>query len=345
MPRTPATAAASKPAASSSPAWSSRHLLGLQELSADEIRLILRQAEAYRELATSNAKKSALLKGRLVVTMFVEPSTRTKVSFNLAARRLGADTLDFAAGSSSLSKGETLVDTALNIEAMAIDILVVRHPASGSPESLTRQVKSAVVNAGDGAHEHPTQGLLDVDTILAHKGKVEGLRVGIVGDILHSRVARSNIWALTKLGAEVWVCGPSTLIPAELQEFGVKISHDFDDLLPKLDVVNILRIQLERIKGPPMFPSIREYARLFGLNGARLKTAKKDILVMHPGPLNRGVEITPDVADGPRSVILDQVAHGLAVRMAVLHRAAGFAPFATGDSPAEARSAKAGGPQ
>ncbi|MEK7470016.1 MAG: aspartate carbamoyltransferase catalytic subunit [Planctomycetota bacterium] len=329
MPRTRATTPASKPAASSSPAWSSRHLLGLQELSADEIRLLLKQAAAYRELATSNSRKSALLKGRLVVTMFVEPSTRTKVSFNLAARRLGADTLDFAAGSSSLSKGETLVDTALNIEAMAIDVLVVRHPSSGAPELLTRQVKSAVVNAGDGAHEHPTQGLLDADTILQHKGKIEGLRVAIVGDILHSRVARSNVWALTKLGAEVWVCGPATLIPDELRDFGVKISYDLDALLPSLDVVNMLRIQHERIKGPPMFPSIREYARLFGLNAARLHTAKKDILVMHPGPLNRGVEITPEVADGPRSVILDQVSNGLAVRMAVLHRAAGFAPFST----------------
>lgn len=332
MPRTRARAAAAKPAETASPAWSSRHLLGLQELSADEIRLLLQQAAAYRELATTNARKSPLLKGRLVVTMFVEPSTRTKVSFNLAARRLGADTLDFAAGSSSLSKGETLVDTALNIEAMAIDILVVRHPASGAPELLTRQVASAVVNAGDGAHEHPTQGLLDADTILQHKGRIDGLRVAIVGDILHSRVARSNVWALTKLGAEVWACGPATLVPDELRDFGVKISHDFDAILPSLDVVNMLRIQHERIKGPPMFPSIREYARLFGFNAARLRKAKKDVLVMHPGPLNRGVEITPEVADGPRSVILDQVSNGLAVRMAVLHRAAGFAPFATGDA-------------
>ncbi|NUN47916.1 MAG: aspartate carbamoyltransferase catalytic subunit [Candidatus Brocadiae bacterium] len=323
----PNTASTSAPAPVST--WSSRHLLGLQELPAAEISALLGQAAAYRDLATSNTRRSTLLKGQMVVTMFVESSTRTKVSFNLAARRLGADTLDFAAGSSSLSKGETLVDTVKNIEAMGIDILVVRHPASGAPHLLVRQVKSVVVNAGDGAHEHPTQGLLDTFTILRARGKVAGLKVGIVGDILHSRVARSNIWALLKLGAEVWVCGPATLIPDGIRDLGVKVSHDLDALLPSLDVVNMLRIQHERIKGPPLFPSIHEYARLFGLNAARVRSAKTSLLVMHPGPLNRGVEITPEVADGPRSAILEQVANGLAVRMAVLHRAAGFPPGAT----------------
>lgn len=327
--------ARAKPGASppaGAPSFSGRHLLGLQELPAEEIRLLLEQARRYAPLSTQNRTKHPLLKGRLVVTMFVESSTRTKVSFNLAARRLSADTMDFAAGSSSLSKGETMIDTAKNIEAMGIDILVVRHPASGAPDILARHMKAAVVNAGDGSHEHPTQGLLDIYTILGEKQKIEGLRVGIVGDILHSRVARSNIWGLLKLGAEVWACGPATLIPEPLRDLGVRISHDFDALLPSLDVVNMLRIQLERIKGPPMFPSIREYARLFGLNAARMRRAKKDLLVMHPGPLNRGVEITPDVADGDRSVILDQVANGVAVRMAVLHRAAGLAPFAEGDA-------------
>jgi aspartate carbamoyltransferase catalytic subunit len=322
-PRAAAPKASSRARAVSSP-WSSRHLLGLQELEAAEIRRLLDLAKTYKPLSTSNAEKSPALKGRLVVTMFVEASTRTKVSFNLAARRLSADTMDFSAGTSSLSKGESLVDTAKNIEAMGIDILVIRHPAAGAPEQLSRSVSAVVVNAGDGAHEHPTQGLLDVFTMEEERGSVKGLSVGIVGDILHSRVARSNIWALRKLGADVWVCGPATLIPREIGELGVKVSYDLDALLPKLDVVNMLRIQLERIKGPPMFPSLREYARLFGLNEARMKKAKKALLVMHPGPLNRGVEITPGVADGERSVILDQVANGLAVRMAVLHRAAGI---------------------
>jgi aspartate carbamoyltransferase catalytic subunit len=325
----PPRAAGSKnasPAPSVFSPWSSRHLLALQGLSATEIRGILDLAKSYKPLSTSNTEKSPALKGRMVVTMFVEASTRTKVSFNLAARRLSADTLDFAAGTSSLSKGESLLDTVRNIEAMGVDILVLRHPAAGAADQLARAVNSAVVNAGDGAHEHPTQGLLDAFTIEDERGSAKGLAVGIVGDFLHSRVARSNIWALKALGAEVWVCGPATLIPHEVKALGVKISHDLDALLPKLDVVNMLRIQHERIKGPPMFPSIREYARLFGLNEARMKLAKKDVLVMHPGPLNRGVEITPGVADGGRSVILDQVANGLAVRMAVLHRSAGLAP-------------------
>lgn len=309
--------------------WSGRHLLGLRELDTSEIRLLLEQARLYKPLSVQNAAKSPALRGKMVVTMFVEASTRTKVSFNLAARRLSADTMDFSAGTSSLAKGETLVDTAKNIEAMGLDVLVVRHPHAGAPVQLSRMVGCAVVNAGDGAHEHPTQGLLDVFTILDGKPSLEGLEVGIVGDIAHSRVARSDIWAMTKLGARVTVCGPPTLIPGGIEELGVKVSHDLDELLPRLDVVNMLRIQLERIKGPPMFPSMREYARLFGLNEERMKRAKPELVVMHPGPLNRGVEITPGVADGERSVILDQVANGLAVRMAVLHRAAGLTPGTT----------------
>jgi len=257
-----------------------------------------------------------------VVNMFVEPSTRTKMSFSLAAKRLSADVIDFSPSTSSLSKGETLKDTARNIEAMGIDIVIIRHTSPGAPHMLARIINASVINAGDGAHEHPTQGLLDIFTMREQKGKIKGLKVAVVGDILHSRVARSNIWGLTKLGAEVIAVGPPTLIPLQLRDLGVKISYDLDKIIPEVDVINILRIQLERQRSK-FFPTVREYARLFGINSERLKNAKKDVMIMHPGPINRGVEITPEIADGQQSVILRQVTNGLSVRMAVLYLVSG----------------------
>jgi aspartate carbamoyltransferase catalytic subunit len=309
------------------PRWTHRHLLGLEELSRDEIELVLDTAQGFSEVSTRSVKKVPALRGRVVVNLFFEASTRTRVSFALAAQRLSADVVDFQKEGSSSEKGETLVDTAKNIEAMGVDIFVVRHQASGAPWNVARHVKASVVNAGDGAHEHPTQGLLDIFTIRNAKGRVEGLEVAIVGDIAHSRVARSNIWGLLKLGAKVTVVGPSTLVPSRFRDLGVQVSHDLDAVLPKLDVINMLRIQRERQAGLA-FPSIREYSRLFGLTRARLKKAKPDIAIMHPGPMNRGVEIAPEVADGPNSLILRQVASGLAVRMAVLFLVAGGRPAA-----------------
>ncbi|MEK7865294.1 MAG: aspartate carbamoyltransferase catalytic subunit [Planctomycetota bacterium] len=305
-----------------SAAWTRRHLLGLEELSADEIRTVLDTAASFKEVSTRSIKKVPALRGKVVVNMFVEPSTRTKSSFTLAAMRLSADVLDFTPGTSSLSKGETLVDTAKNIEAMGIDFVVIRHPASGAPHLLSKVLKASVVNAGDGAHEHPTQGLLDIFTIREVKKRIEGLKVAIVGDLSYSRVARSNIWGLTKLGAEVIACGPSTLVPAAFKELGVRVSYHLDEIIGEVDVINLLRIQLERQKSN-MFPSIREYARFFQINEERLKRAKPDVMIMHPGPMNRGVEISPEVADGERSVILKQVENGLAVRMAVLYLCSG----------------------
>src|SRR5262245_58479641 len=298
--------------------WTRRHLLGLEDLSPQEITTVLDTAEAFAEQSERQRKKRTLLAGRVVANLFFEPSTRTRTSFGLAARRLSADVLDFTPSSSSLSKGETFIDTAKNIEAMGIDLIVVRHSSSGAPHLLSHHLGCGIINAGDGAHEHPTQGLLDIFTIRRIKKRLEGLTVGLVGDIAHSRVARSNIHGLTKLGARVIVCGPPTLVPPSISELGVEVSHDLTAILPRCDVINMLRIQFERQRNG-LFPSIQEYARLFGLDGARLAKAKSELLLLAPGPINRGVEITPDVADGPNSAILQQVTNGLAVRMAVLY--------------------------
>ncbi|MBM4069921.1 MAG: aspartate carbamoyltransferase catalytic subunit [Planctomycetes bacterium] len=298
--------------------WTRPHLLGLEHLGPDEIVAILDSAENFVNLSQRTRKKRSVLAGRVMVNLFFEPSTRTRTSFSLAARRLGADTLDFTPGGSSLSKGETFIDTAKNIEAMGVDVMVVRHSSPGAPLLLSGHLQCSVINAGDGAHEHPTQGLLDMFTIRRRKGRLEGLTVGLVGDIAHSRVARSNIHGLTKLGAHVIVCGPPTLVPRNITELGVEVSDNLDAILPRCDVINMLRIQFERQR-TGLFPSIREYARLFGMDSERLRKAKSDLLLLAPGPINRGVEITPEVADGPHSAILEQVTNGLAVRMAVLH--------------------------
>jgi aspartate carbamoyltransferase catalytic subunit len=297
------------------PMWKRRHLLGVEDLDRHELEAVLNAAEEF--VGQGRAEKRTELKGKVVANLFFEPSTRTRTSFGLAARRLSADTLDFTSSGSSLSKGETFIDTAKNIEAMGVDVVVVRHSSPGAPHLLSKYLNCSIVNAGDGAHEHPTQGLLDIFTIRRAKGRLEGLTVGLVGDILHSRVARSNIHGLLKLGAHVLVCGPPTLVPENLRELGVEVSHRLDDVLPRCDVINMLRIQFERQRSG-LFPSIHEYARLFGMDSQRLGRAKPDVLLLAPGPINRGVEITPEVADGPHSKILEQVTNGLAVRMAVL---------------------------
>lgn len=300
------------------PRWNRKHLLSLEELSADEIRLILDQADAFKEVSTRSVKKVPALRGRVVVNAFFEDSTRTRTSFALAAQRLSADTIDFSEKTSSTNKGETLIDTARNIEAMGVDVMVVRHRAAGSAQYLSRNVKCSVVNAGDGAHEHPTQGLLDVYTMRERFGRIEGLKVAIVGDIANSRVVRSNLWALTKLGAEVILVGPPTLVPKSFEQLGAKVVYDFDSIIGEVDVVNMLRVQFERVK-TSQFPSVREFTRLYGLTWDRFQRCKKDVFVMHPGPMNRGIEIQSDIADGPQSGILQQVTNGLAVRMAVLY--------------------------
>ncbi len=297
--------------------WTKKHLLGLEELSADEIMLILDQAAEFKRMAAQGEPKIGALSGTVVANLFFEPSTRTRTSFSLAAKRLSADTIDFTSSGSSLSKGETFIDTARNIEAMGVDQVVVRHRTPGAPHLLAKYLKASVLNAGDGTHEHPTQALLDIFTIRERRGSFEGLTVALVGDILHSRVARSNIWGLTKLGARVIVCGPSTLIPPHIEKLGVEVSNNFDEILGETDCINLLRIQFERQRGA-FFPSIREYAHFFGMNGDRLRKAKSDVLILAPGPINRGVELTPDVADGNHSVILDQVTNGLVIRMACL---------------------------
>ncbi len=295
------------------------HLLGLEGLSAADITRILDAAREFVGVGVGAVEKRSDLKGKAVVNLFYESSTRTRVSFGLAARRLGADVIDFAPGGSSTAKGETFIDTAKNIEAMGVDAVVVRHSSPGAPHVLARHLLPHVhvVNAGDGAHEHPTQGLLDILTIRERLGRVAGLTVGLVGDIAHSRVARSNIHGQQAPGAKVIVCGPTTLVPAEVETLGVEVAHNLDDILPRCDVLNLLRIQFER-QGRGLFPSIREYRLLFGMDGDRMRRAKPDVLLLAPGPINRGVEITPEVADGPNSAILDQVTNGLAVRMAVL---------------------------
>jgi aspartate carbamoyltransferase catalytic subunit len=297
--------------------WTRRHLLGIEDLSREEIEAILDRAEDFGDVSDRQRKKLSDLKGKVIVNLFFEPSTRTRTSFGLAAKRLSADTIDFTVGGSSVSKGETFIDTAKNIEAMGIDVMVVRHSVPGAPHLLAQHLKCGIINAGDGAHEHPTQGLLDMFTIRRIKGRLAGLTVGLVGDIAHSRVARSNIHGLLKLGARVLVCGPPTLLPRHIEKLGVEVSVRLDDVLPRCDVINMLRIQFER-QHSGLFPSINEYARLFGMDTERLKKAKPDLLLLAPGPINRGVEITPEVADGPHSAILQQVTNGLAVRMAVL---------------------------
>ena len=297
--------------------WNRKHLLGLKDLSRQEIEFILDTARGFEQISTRSIKKAPTLRGKVVVNLFFEDSTRTRNSFTLAANRLSADVVEFTKKSSSVSKGETLIDTAKNLEAMGIDIVVIRHNAGGAAKLLSRHIDACVINAGDGFDEHPTQGLLDVYTIREVKGTLEGLKIGIVGDIAHSRVARSNIWAMTKLGAEIILVGPPTLMPAQVSRLPVRVSYSLDAVLEELDVINMLRIQFERMGSNP-FPSVREYSHFFGLTVDRMKRAKPDLTVMHPGPINRGLEIESEVADGPNSVILRQVANGLAVRMAVL---------------------------
>lgn len=297
--------------------WTRKHLIGLSDLSRQEIEFILDTAKGFEEVGARAIKKAPALRGKMVVNMFFEDSTRTRNSFTLAANRLSADVVEFTKKSSSVSKGETLIDTARNLEAMGIDIVVIRHGAGGAAKLLTRSINACVVNAGDGFHEHPTQALLDVYTIREVRGSLDGLKIGIVGDIAHSRVARSDIYAMTKLGAEVTLIGPPTLMPGKVNELPVKVSHSLDAVIEELDVINMLRIQFERMGGNP-FPSIREYSHFYGLTVERMKRAKPDITVMHPGPINRGLEIESEVADGPNSVILQQVANGLPTRMAVL---------------------------
>ena len=297
--------------------WTRRHLLGLEELSADEMTLLLDQAERFRAVLMQGDRKIALLTGKTCVNLFFENSTRTKISFSLAARRLGADVVDFAAATSSLGKGETIIDTAKNIEAMKIDAVILRHSCPGTAKLLAENIQSHVFNAGDGAHEHPTQALLDILTIRQRFGNITGLTVALVGDIAHSRTARSNIWGLKALGAKIILCGPSTLVSKNWEKLGIEVSYSLDNILDRVDVFNLLRIQFERQVVRP-FPSTREYTHLYGMDSARLAKAKPNVLIIAPGPINRGLEVTPDVADGPQSAILDQVTNGVAVRMAAL---------------------------
>jgi aspartate carbamoyltransferase catalytic subunit len=312
-----------------------KDLLGLEELSAEQIQLILDTAEPFKEISERPIKKVPTLRGATIVNLFFEASTRTRVSFEFAEKRLSADTVNVAAAGSSVQKGETLVDTARNLEAMRIDMVVIRHSASGAARFLAERIESNVINAGDGTHEHPTQGLLDMLTLRDQFGRLAGLKVCIVGDVLHSRVARSNIWGLAKMGAEVAVCGPRSLLPSAIDAFGVTVFDRIEDALEWADALNILRLQLERMTAG-YIPSLREYNRVFGITRARLERAGRDIVIMHPGPMNRGVEIDSDVADGPCSVILDQVTNGVAVRMAVLY-------LLSGGRPELAEAAKGGG--
>jgi aspartate carbamoyltransferase catalytic subunit len=313
-----------------------KDLLGLEPLSAEQIRLVLDTAEPFKEISERPIKKVPTLRGQTIVNLFFESSTRTRVSFEFAEKRLSADTVNVAVAGSSLSKGETLVDTARNLEAMRIDMVVIRHSASGAARFLAERIKSNVVNAGDGMHEHPTQALLDMLTLRDHFGKLEGLKVCICGDVLHSRVARSNIWGLSRMGAEVGVCGPRSLLPNAIAEMGVTVFDRIDDAIQWADALNILRLQTERMTAC-YIPSLREYNRVFGVSRERLDRAPRDVLILHPGPMNRGVEIDSDVADGPHSVILDQVTNGVAVRMAVLYLLAGGSPELAEAAKAEGR--------
>ena len=311
-----------------------KDLLGLEDLNAQEIVGILDTARTFREVLDRPIPKVPPLRGMTAANLFFENSTRTRLSFELAEKRLSADTVNFQTSGSSVSKGETLRDTARNIEAMGIHLVVVRHQASGAPHYLARHLEAGVINAGDGTHEHPTQGLLDIYTMREQRGRIAGLKVAIIGDVTHSRVARSNIWGLIKLGAEVTIAGPPTMMPAEVERFGVRVAKSVDEAIEGSDVVNILRIQLERQRGS-LYSSLREYARVYGVTQERLRRARPDVTVMHPGPMNRGVEIAQDVADGEHSVILQQVTNGVAVRMAVLYLLAGRseAPEAPTETP------------
>lgn len=295
-----------------------KHLLSINDLEKDEISLILKEAVSFKEVAQRKVKKVPTLRGKTIVNLFYEPSTRTRTSFELAAKRLSADVVNIATSASSIKKGESLKDTAKTLEAMNIDAVIIRHSSSGAPWFLSRIIDAVVINAGDGAHEHPTQALLDLFTIQEKIGRIEGLNVLIVGDIGHSRVARSNILALTKMGAKVTLCAPPTLIPMNIEELGVKITYHLEEVISEADIIYLLRLQLERQK-ENYFPSIREYTALYGLDKEQLKRAKDDVLIMHPGPINRGVEISSEVADRVNSLILEQVANGLAVRMAILY--------------------------
>ncbi len=302
--------------------WNRKDLLGIQDLSAQEINHLLDTAFSFREISTRPIKKVPALRGKTIVNLFFEPSTRTRTSFELAGKRLSADILNITASASSLVKGETLMDTASNLEALKIDMIIMRHSASGAPHFLASRMKASIINAGDGWHEHPTQALLDLLTIKDKLGRIEGVKVVIIGDILHSRVARSNIWGLTKLGAKVSVCAPRTLTPPFVEDLGVSVYSDVTAAIRDVDVIYILRIQLERQQAN-YFPSIREYARLFGIDREKLRPARPNALIMHPGPINRDVELSSDVADGQNSVILEQVTNGLAVRMAALYLCSG----------------------
>jgi aspartate carbamoyltransferase catalytic subunit len=295
-----------------------KDLLGIQDLSVDEINLILDTAESFIEVSTREIKKVPTLRGKTIINLFMEPSTRTRTSFEIAGKRLGADTVNISATTSSAVKGETLIDMARNLEAMNPDVIVIRHNASGAPHMLAKLVKQSIINAGDGAHEHPTQALLDMMTIKARKGRIAGLRVAIIGDIAHSRVARSNIYGLTRMGAQVTVAGPATMLPRQIEQMGVTVHQHLEEAIKDVDIIMMLRIQTER-EQQNIFPSLREYSRCFCLNRKNIRLAKDDALVMHPGPINRGVEIAPDIADGPASVILEQVTNGVAVRMALLY--------------------------
>lgn len=299
-----------------------KDLLGLEYLSKEEIELILKTARPFKELFTRTVKKVPTLRGKTVVLLFYEPSTRTRTSFELAAKRLSADTVNISVATSSVAKGESLLDTVKTIEAMKADFIVIRHNMSGSAHIVAKTISASVVNAGDGMHEHPTQGLLDIFTIIEKKGSVKNLNVAIVGDILHSRVARSNIWGLKKLGANVFVVGPATLMPKDIEKLNVEVCYDIRKIINKLDVINVLRIQKER-QEHHFFPSLEEYEELYGINSKKLENAKKDVIILHPGPMNRGVEISSDVADGSNSVITEQITNGIAVRMAVLYLLAG----------------------
>lgn len=298
--------------------WTRKDLLGLRDLSRAEIELLLNTAKSFQEVSTRAVKKVPALRGKTVANLFFEPSTRTRVSFELAEKRLSADTFHIASANSSFVKGETLKDAARNIEALKADVIVMRNPSTGAPHRIANYLSASVINAGDGINEHPSQALIDMFTVLEKKGTLEGIKISFVGDILHSRVARSNIWGLTKMGAKVTVCGPRTLLPAGVEQLGVNVTTDLKTAVKDADVVNLLRIQLER-QNEAFFPSIREYASFYQINADLLKLAKPDVLVMHPGPVNRGIEITSDVVDGPYSVILDQVTNGIAVRMAILY--------------------------
>ncbi|MCA9127492.1 MAG: aspartate carbamoyltransferase catalytic subunit [Planctomycetales bacterium] len=298
-------------------AWKHKHLLDIEHLTAQDITILLDTAEVLDELYRESSSKLALLSGKTIANLFFENSTRTRNSFSLAAKRLGADTIEFVSSGSSVAKGETFIDTAKTIEAMGVDAVVVRHSTPGTSHLLADHLGCSVLNAGDGPHEHPTQGLLDILTIRQHRPNIAGLTVALVGDIAHSRTARSNLWGLKKLGAHVIVCGPATLVSRQWEQLGIEVAHSLDEILPRCDVLNLLRIQFERQATRP-FPSVREYALLYAMDSRRMLRAKSDILIMAPGPINRGVEITPEVADGPHSVILQQVSNGIAVRMAAL---------------------------